>query len=273
MAGYRSTQIRKPESETEFEQNSVVLFCGILKDPNIKRLGTRGQKQYGVDLVGHRDRDPKQVVGIQCKLKTGTKKLSKAEVCTEVSKALKYKPPLTEYVIVTTAANDTNLQQYTQELMQAQEAQGRRIQIDVWGWGILSEAIKNDEKAKQAFDPGFSPSVAAQTKAIIALAKGQGKLATQAQVAELDANMARLGSTESVKLPPHFADRELASRLSRTLRRRGFATTDTAQELADLAERALDGDLSFASSPVRFETLDRAARANASPKTVAAAKR
>jgi hypothetical protein len=273
MAGYRATQIRKPENETEFEKNCVVLFRGILNDPNINRLGRRGQAQYGVDLVGRRDRDPKQIVGVQCKLKSGAGKLSEEEVLTEVNKALKYEPLLTEYIIVTTAGNDTKLQQYAQKLTQDQEARGRRIHIDVWGWGILSEAINNDEAAKLAFDPGFSPSLAAQTKAIKALTEGQGKLATEARVAELAANVARLGSTESVKLPPHFADRELASRLLRTLRRRGFAFADIAQELAGLAERALDSDLSLASSAVRFETLDRAARANANPKTVAAAER
>jgi len=48
MAGYPSTEIRKPGSETEFERNCVVLFKHLLNDPNVKRLGTRGQKQDGV---------------------------------------------------------------------------------------------------------------------------------------------------------------------------------------------------------------------------------
>ncbi len=273
MPGFQATQIRKPENETEFEKNCVVLFRGILRDPNVNRLGRRGQAQYGIDLIGYRDRDPIQIVGIQCKLKSGTRKLSEKEVLSEVNKALKYEPLLTEYIIVSTAGNDTKLQQYAQKLTQDQEARGRRIHIDVWGWGILSEAINNDEAAKQAFDPGFSPSLATMSKAINSLTEGQGKLATQAQVEELVANVARSSSTERVKLPPHFADRELATQLSRTLRRRGLAITDTAKELACLADRALEGDLSLASNAVRFETMDRAARANASPETVTAAER
>jgi hypothetical protein len=99
MAGYRPTQIRKPSNETEFEKNCAVLFREFLRDPNVKRLGTRGQRQQGVDLVGHRNRDPKEIVGIQCKLKSGSKKLTKREVQTEVKAALGYKPPLYCYHI------------------------------------------------------------------------------------------------------------------------------------------------------------------------------
>ena len=55
MAGYRATQIRKPANETEFEKNCVDLFREILGDPNVKRFGTRGQRQDGVDIVGHRE--------------------------------------------------------------------------------------------------------------------------------------------------------------------------------------------------------------------------
>jgi hypothetical protein len=141
MTGYRPTQIRKPSNETEFEKNCVILFCELLRDPNVKRLGTRGQRQHGVDLVGHRDRDPKAIVGIQCKLKSEPKKLTKKEVQIEVKAALGYKPPLREYFIVTTSKDDTELDQYAQQLMQQQDARGRRIHIAIWGWNTLEEKI------------------------------------------------------------------------------------------------------------------------------------
>jgi hypothetical protein len=273
MAGYRATQIRKPENETEFEQNCNVLFKGILKDPNVKRLGKRGQKQFGIDSVGHRDRNPMQVVGVQCKLKTGRQKLSKREILTEVNKALKYKPLLTEYFIVTTAENDRALDQYAQVLTQRQAARRRTIHIEVWCWGTLCEAINNDEDAKKAFDPGFSPSVESQTRAIEALAVGQENLATRGQLDNLAANVARLSSTENVKYPAAPAQRELAEQLSLILQRRGFASTNCPQELAELADRALGGELSLASLATRFEVLDRAARANAAPETIGAAEK
>jgi len=76
MAGYRQTQIPKPANDAEFETNCVILFRNLLKDPNVHRLGTSGQAQDGVDIVGHRDRNANQIVGIQCKLKSGRSKLT-----------------------------------------------------------------------------------------------------------------------------------------------------------------------------------------------------
>jgi hypothetical protein len=109
MAGYRATQIRPPANETEFEKNCVVLFSELLRDPGTKRVGTRGQKQHGLDIVGLRDRDPNQIVGIQCKLKSGRSKLTKKEVRDEIKKAVRYKPLLSEYFIVTTSKDDAAL--------------------------------------------------------------------------------------------------------------------------------------------------------------------
>src|SRR5690348_5988597 len=101
MTGYKSTQIRKPTEEMEFEKQSVILFREILKDPNVKRVGRRGQAQFGVDVVGRRNGKVKNVVGIQCKLKGDDKELTEKEVRTEVRRALKFSPRLSEYIIVT----------------------------------------------------------------------------------------------------------------------------------------------------------------------------
>jgi hypothetical protein len=268
MAGYRPTQLRKPSNETEFEKNCVVLFREFLRDPNVKRLGTRGQRQHGVDLVGDRDCDPKKIVGIQCKLKSGTKKLTKTEVLAEVKAALGYKPPLLEYFIVTTSKDDTKLDQYAQQLTQEQAARGRQIQIEIWGWDTLEERIAEYEAAKNAFDPGFSPSVASQDRKLDALLLGQKRQATQSQVSALIAAAEREARGESTRLPTKFADRELQEELSKVLRRRGFARTHTAAELAALADRAIDGDLALGSASIRAEICDRAARANASQETL-----
>jgi hypothetical protein len=153
MAGYRATQIRPPANETEFEKNCVVLFRELLGDPNTKRVGTKGQKQHGLDIVAHRDRDPKKIVGIQCKLKSGNSKLTKTEAATEIKKALGYKPHISEYFIVATSKDDIKLLQFAQEQMLEQTSAGRTIHIEIWGWDTLQEKIDQSEPAKQAFDP------------------------------------------------------------------------------------------------------------------------
>jgi hypothetical protein len=173
MAGYRPTQIRIPGNETEFEKNCVVLFRELLGDPGTKRVGTRGQKQHGMDIIGHRDRDPKKIVGIQCKLKTGKSKLTKKEVTDHIQMALAYRPRLSEYFIVATSKDDGKLLPLAQEAMLAQHAAGRTIHIEIWGWDTLQEHIDQHEAEKNAFDPGWSPSVEAQNAKLAVLVSGQ----------------------------------------------------------------------------------------------------
>lgn len=273
MAGYRATEIRKPANETEFEKNCVVLFCDILRDENTKRLGTKGQRQHGVDIVGHRDRNARHIVGIQCKLKSGRSKLSAKEVRSEVEQALKYQPPLSEYFIVTTSKDDTKLAQLAQQLMLDQANTGRVINIEVWGWDTLQEKIDQSKSAKQAFDPGFSPSIASQDRKLETLVELQRKAASSADVKALAVAVGQVVSTPSTKLPEQFAERELRQCLTRTLQRRGFPNIDIAAELAQLANRAISGDLTFATGQSRAEICDRAARAHALPETIKAAER
>jgi hypothetical protein len=265
MAGYQATQIRKPENETAFEKNTSVLFRAFLNDPNVQRLGRRGQKQYGIDLIGHRNRDPRAPVGVQCKLKGGNRKLSAKEIKTEVGKALKFKPTLVEYFIVTTAPNDTKLTALAATLSKQQAGKGRKILIEVWGWDTLKDRINEHEGAKEAFDPGFSPSIEHQREQLEAVIKGQGRQATSAQVADIAAKLDQQAETEVSRLPPSFADREIRDLLSRILRRRGFLEANTAKELEELADRVINSDLALASTASKLEVLQRAARVNIGP--------
>jgi Restriction endonuclease len=126
MGGFEPTHIRIPKNDADFEIKSVVLFKGILKDPSVKRLGRSGQGQHGVDVIGYRGSNVDRLVGIQCKLKGPKQKLTEKEVREEVGKALKYKPALSEYFIITSAPNDTALDQLAQTLSRQQKAKGRK---------------------------------------------------------------------------------------------------------------------------------------------------
>ncbi|MER8663611.1 hypothetical protein NKH34_21010 [Mesorhizobium sp. M1148] len=273
MAGYRPTQIRKPSDETDFEKKCVVLFKELLNDPNVSRVGTRGQGQNGVDIKGLRDRNPHQIVGVQCKLKSENRKLTKKELDDEVKKALAFTPLLSEYFIVATSKNDTKLQQHALKIMQTQEASGRKIHVEVWGWDTLQEKIDQYESAKQAFDPGFSPALAAQDQKLDALIDGQSRLPTKEDLAALAKHLEKDGLELPVRLPPKIADRELREEFSRALRRRGFQRTDIRSELTNLAKRAIDGDLVLGSASLKADICVRAARASATPETYEAALR
>lgn len=141
------------------------LFCGVLNDPNVKLVGTRGKAQSGIDLTGRRDRDPTQLVGIQCKLITRGGKLTEEIVRADFDKALQITPALTEFIVVTTASDDLEYDRIANTLSQEQAALGRRIDVQVWGWDILQSKIRAHKAALDAFDPGHSAS----TDRIVAL--------------------------------------------------------------------------------------------------------
>lgn len=142
-----------------------------MEDPSVKKLGWSGQKQFGIDLVGYRKQDLKRPVGIQCKKKKPTGKLTAKEARDEVKKALKYDPPIVEYIIVTTADDDRVLDQLARQLTKAQREKGRKFRVEVWGWGNLEEFIDQHEEAKEAFDPGASLSVKAIKANLASIAK------------------------------------------------------------------------------------------------------
>jgi tetratricopeptide (TPR) repeat protein len=153
-----STIIKIPSDDKAFEENCLPLFCGILNDPNVKLVGTRGKSQSGIDLTGRRDRDPTQPVGIQCKLITRGGKLTEEIVRADLDKALKITPALTEFIVVTTASDDLEYDRIANTLSQEQMKRGRQIDVQVWGWDTLQPKIRAYKAALDAFDPGHSAS-------------------------------------------------------------------------------------------------------------------
>lgn len=156
MSHLAATQIPKPADEQAFERAAVVLWRCILDDPNVHRCGRRGQAQKGVDLIGIRNGDPAHIVGIQCKLKGAGIKLTEKEVRREVNEALKFRPELREYFIMTTAPDDVKLQQVAYELARDLAAKGRKLLFYIWGWNTLEERIAEHSEARNAFDPDYS---------------------------------------------------------------------------------------------------------------------
>lgn len=157
MSATSGTQIAKPSKEQDFEDNCVVLWKCILKDPNVQKVGRRGQKQKGVDLYGYRDRQRDHLVGLQCKLKTGNQKLTEKEVREEFEKALEFEPVPKEYFILTTADDDQALQALARKLTAEQAKKGLDIVCYVWGWGTLCDEAAKHPDALDAFDPSYGP--------------------------------------------------------------------------------------------------------------------
>ena len=87
---------------------------------------------------------------MQCKLKGPDAELTEREVDDEVKKALEFVPRLREFIIVTTAPDDANLQRIARELTIKSADTGRQIAINVWGWETLEQRINEHGAATPA---------------------------------------------------------------------------------------------------------------------------
>ncbi|TCM51122.1 GreA/GreB family transcription elongation factor [Rhizobium sp. PP-F2F-G48] len=198
MSLLAATQIPKPADEQAFERASVVLWRGLLNDPSVQRNGRRGQRQNGVDLFGLRDGNVDWHVGIQCKLKSEGHVLSEDEVRAEIKKALTFKPPLSEYYVITTAPDDVAMQELARRITRELAAVGTPMRVFVWGWNTLEERISEDAAARKAFDPTytlFSEEILAETKSL-----SIGQEEARAEIATVTAGMMRVEAMLAARL-------------------------------------------------------------------------
>lgn len=196
MSLLAATQIPKPADEQAFERACVTLWAGLLKDPNVQKNARRGQGQDGVDLYGMRDRDPNQYVGIQCKLKGDGKELSEKEVRGQVEKALKFKPALSEYFIVTTAPDDGDMHELARVITAELRGNGHQMLVYIWGWNTLEEKISEDDAARKAFDPSFGPFTERILENTQELLLGQTE--AQSGLAQVQATLTQITTTLSL---------------------------------------------------------------------------
>jgi hypothetical protein len=158
MADYSSSSIPPPKDWQAFERNSRVLFMHVLQDPMTKTNGRSGQRQNGVDIYGRRGGNG-PLVGIQCKGKDAAfgKPVSSRELRREVEKALKFKPDLHEFILITTAPDDQKIEQTARLITAELEKAGRRLRVAVWGWSTLEQHIAAHRDAYKVFHPDATP--------------------------------------------------------------------------------------------------------------------
>ncbi len=69
-----------------------------------------------------------------------------------------FTPPLSEYIISTTAPDDANLQSFVRELsISASKHRDHDLKIRIYGWGSLQREIRRHPEAINAFDPSHTP--------------------------------------------------------------------------------------------------------------------
>jgi hypothetical protein len=155
MTGFSSVSIPPPRDWQTFERHSRLLFEHILGDPQTQINGRAGQRQNGVDIYGRRGGGSGLIVGVQCKGKNANYKreVTEAELRREVEKTKKFRPALSEFILVTTAPDDAVIQEAARVMEQEVRASGRTLSISVWGWGHLQLQISRYPEVLRAFYP------------------------------------------------------------------------------------------------------------------------
>lgn len=135
------TNFPRLKSDDEFENLSLDLCRLEWGDPYASdRHGRSGQGQDGVDIFGHPVDRHGANCGAQCKLRTGDKQPSEADIEDEVQRARNFTPPLELLILITDAPRDVNTQKIVREISEREQRAGR-FEVTIWFWDSICQRI------------------------------------------------------------------------------------------------------------------------------------
>lgn len=121
------------------------------EDINTQKNGRTGQPQNGVDVYGYHN---KQLYAVQCKGKDNTyntNPVTLTELQQEVEKAHKFTPPISDFVLATTAPNDSSIQKYARKLSETSS-----FRVSVVGWDYIIGLLNKHPDLIQKYYPQFN---------------------------------------------------------------------------------------------------------------------
>ena len=135
------SSIPYPANADTFETWCLWIAFYEIGDPSADFYGRRGQKQHGIDVIATRGGESR--VGIQSKKreKSSDKEIKKLFE-DDFNESLLIRPPLTEFIFCTTHPNSTKLQDFAQELQQAQYKKERKIKVTYSGYDKIQNIIR-----------------------------------------------------------------------------------------------------------------------------------
>lgn len=170
----KTSQLPAPKSWEEFEMLCCDLFRCVWQDPGTQRNGRTGQPQHGVDVFGR----PNQGIGYagvqarnKIQLPTG---LNTAELFEEVDKAKSFAPPLTKFILATTAPNDAKIQQEARLLTAEQITRGS-FPVEVWGWAEMESRIAEYPELLQQYYPQFAEASESEAQELVRVLREQAQ--------------------------------------------------------------------------------------------------
>ncbi|AZO05597.1 hypothetical protein [Mesorhizobium sp. M2A.F.Ca.ET.043.02.1.1] len=151
---FHAKQISAPKNWETFERLCLHIFRAVWSDPLAEMHGRRGQAQHGVDIYSSPLSERRGRYGVQCKGKEHSygHAVTLAEIETEIAKAEKFTPPLTHWVLATTALRDAVLQAGVRRISDEREKSGR-FTVQVLVWEDLQDLMADDPKIIETFYP------------------------------------------------------------------------------------------------------------------------
>ena len=255
------SHLPQPKDWDEFEEMCADVFGAEWDDRNATRYGRQGQRQDGVDIYGRPSAGGH--AGVQCKgrRRWPPRPLKTKDIDEEVAKALKFSPPLTEFTIATTAADDAEIQKHAR-LITERHAAARLFSVHVVGWDEFVRRFTKHPRLIEKYYPYVSNSsvideirkIPEETVRLVGELTKDGKFVTKAEAAALDV-------TRSLAEGANAAlDRDLAGRLRQAVQRSLFPEAQATDPFSALAQEVLQSGGSAASPGLRRRVLLRASR-------------
>ena len=126
-----------PRSWDALEGMAFDVFTQRLQNTQLRRYGRTGQAQHGVDIAGPTGEG--RFVGIQCKNHPGAS-LSVQEIDAEIWKAESFSPPLSHYILVTSAPRDAIATSHVL-VVSDQRRQMGQFTVEIFFWEDLYHEI------------------------------------------------------------------------------------------------------------------------------------
>jgi hypothetical protein len=236
MPTISGSQLPQPTNWDEFEEMCADLFSEEWGDRNATRYGRQGQRQHGVDIYG---RARGAWAAVQCKGRRSwpPRRLTTDEIDQEVTKALNFRPNLSEFTIATTAPDDARLQDHARLLTERHAASGL-FSVHVVGWGeFLRRFTKHDNLIRKHYDFVGNASVLEE------VIKTPGRVIEELTASALSSKVEIVGAldtsgaySESVNAA---LDRDLSSRLRQAIQRSLFPETQSVDPFAALGQEVM----------------------------------
>lgn len=157
-----SNELTRPENEEDFEAMCHGLYRHMWNDTGCVRMGSSGQAQFGVDILGY---DGRKTVGVQCK-HYNKKPFTLSTVTDDIIKVENAKLDIGHLLFATTAQSKSTLVREINELSARRRKDGK-FTVSVDFWGELTGHIRLHPEIGRAYIPSFPGSTHLEIKETI----------------------------------------------------------------------------------------------------------